>query len=90
MKRKREKRYLGETGTPLEILLDEHRKIVKLCKCNRSRLTKHVWEEHHKDLWHNTEIIVRKPSFLKRKIVVAFFSVKNSLNSEKMKYTSLI
>jgi predicted GIY-YIG superfamily endonuclease len=85
------KRYLGETGRPLGVRLAEHKKNVKEGKTNISKLAEHVWEEHHKVLWDNIEIVGRESNRLKRKIVEAsFMAVDDNCISQASKDVSTI
>ena len=56
---------------PLGVRLDEHRKNVKERRSKISKIAEHVWEEYHKVLCDNVEIVGKESNMLKRKIVEA-------------------
>ena len=53
--------YKGETGRPLKVRLEEHRKVVVRGEIKKSGMADHIWKEkgNHLLLWDKTEIIDR-------------------------------
>ena len=53
--------YKGETGRPLKIRLEEHRKAVVRGEIEKSDMADHIWKEkeNHQPLWDKVEIINR-------------------------------
>ena len=51
--------YKGETGHPLKIRLEEHRKAVEWGEIEKSGMADHIWKEkgNHRPLWDKVEII---------------------------------
>ena len=50
--------YKGETGRPLKVRLEEHRKAVVLVETEKSYMVDHVWKEkrNHLPLWNKIKI----------------------------------
>ena len=55
------KTYKGETGRPLKVRLEEHRKAVVRGEIEKSGITDHIWKEkgNHLPLWDEVEIVDR-------------------------------
>ena len=53
--------YKGDTGRPLKVRLEEHRKIVVRGEIENSGMADHIWKEkgNHLPLWDKVEIIDR-------------------------------
>ena len=53
--------YKGETGRPLKVRLEEHRKAVVRGEIEKSGMADHIWKEkgNHLPLWDKVEIIDR-------------------------------
>ena len=53
--------YKGETGRPLKVRLEEHRKAIVLGEIEKSGMADHIWKENgnHLPLWDKVEIIDR-------------------------------
>ena len=53
--------YKGETGRPLKVRLEEHRKAVVQGEIEKSGMVDHIWKEkgNHLPLWDKVEIIDR-------------------------------
>ena len=53
--------YKGETGRPLKVRLEEHRKAVVRGEIEKSGMADHIWKENgnHLPLWGKVEIIDR-------------------------------
>ena len=53
--------YKGETGRPLKVRLEEHRKAVVRGEIEKSGIADHIWKEkgNHLPLWDKDEIIDR-------------------------------
>ena len=53
--------YKGETGGPLKVRLEEHRKAIVRGEIEKSRVVENVWKENgnHRPLWDKVEIIDR-------------------------------
>lgn len=60
--------YIGETGRPLGIRVQEHIKYVKNCENSKSKISEHAWTNHHKIIWENAKIILKEERARKRKI----------------------
>ena len=52
-------KYKGETGCPLKVRLEEHRKAVVRGEIEKSVMADHIWKEkgNHLPLWDKVEII---------------------------------
>ena len=55
------KTYKGETGCPLKVRLEDHRKAVVRGEIKKSGMADHIWKEkgNHLPLWDEVEIIDR-------------------------------
>ena len=53
--------YKGETGRPLKLRLEEHRKAIVRGEIEKSGMAEHIWKENgnHLPLWDKVEIIDR-------------------------------
>ena len=53
--------YKGETGRPLKVRLEEHRKAIVRGEIEKSGMADHIWKENgnHLPLWDKVEIIDR-------------------------------
>ena len=53
--------YKGETGRPLKVRLEEHRKAIVRGEIEKSGMADHIWKENgnHLPLWDKDEIIDR-------------------------------
>ena len=53
--------YKGETGRPLKVRLEEHRKAVVWGEIEKSGIVDHIWKEkgNHRPLWDEVEMIDR-------------------------------
>ena len=61
--------YKGETGRPLSVRLEEHRKATIRGETLKSGVAEHAWSEgDHRPAWHETTIIDREPHWKIRKI----------------------
>lgn len=49
--------YFSKTSRPLEVRLAEHMKNIKEGKTDIYKLAEHVWDEQHKILWDQVDII---------------------------------
>ena len=58
--------YKGETGCPLKVRLEEHRKAVVRGEIEKSCMADHIWKEkgNHLPLWDKVEIIERAKHML--------------------------
>ena len=55
-------RFKGETGRPLKLRLEEHRKAVVRGEIEKSGIADHIWKEkeNHMPKWDEVEIIHKK------------------------------
>ena len=62
--------YKPETGHPLKVRLEEHRKAVVRGEIEKSGIVDHIWKEkgNHLPLWDKVEIIVRAEHWRIRRI----------------------
>ena len=61
--------YTGETGRPLSVRLQEHKKATIRGETEKSGVAEHAWSEgDHKPLWDKTSIIGREQNWKIRKI----------------------
>ena len=53
--------YKGDTGRPLKVRLEEHRKTIIRGEIEKSGMAQHIWKEkgNHLPLWDKVEIIDR-------------------------------
>ena len=55
------KSYTGETGRPLSVRLEEHRKATIRGEVEKSGMTEHAWSNgDHRPAWDETKIIGRE------------------------------
>ena len=65
--------YIGETGRPLNIRLDEHRRNVQN-HCENSQIFQHLANEGHRANFDNPQIIDRCSSWRQRKFIEASYT----------------
>jgi hypothetical protein len=49
--------YIGEKGRSLDVRLKEHKYNLKGGLCDRSKLAANVFEEGHRIVWYQTEVL---------------------------------
>ena len=66
--------YTGETGRPISVRLQEHRRATEKGETNKSGVAEHVWANgNHCPEWDRTTIVHIEPHWKKRKIKEAAF-----------------
>ena len=62
--------YTGESGRPLKVRIEEHKKAVTRGELDKSKMAIHVWKEKgdHNPLWNNTRVIDTERGWKQRKI----------------------
>ena len=62
--------YKGETGRPLKVRLEDHRKAVVRGEIEKSGMVDHIWKEkgNHLPLWDKVEIIDRAEHWRNRRL----------------------
>ena len=62
--------YKGETGRPLKVRLEEHKKAVIRGETNKSGVAEHIWKEkgNHMPLWEKKQILDRESHWRVRRL----------------------
>ena len=70
--------YFGEAKRSLKSRLDEHKRSVRNCDCDKNEIAKHCWEADHNFNWDQKKVIDRESKLIPRKIKETTLSLKNS------------
>ena len=65
--------YIGETGRPVDIRIDEHRSNVKRKKAFTSLVAEHALNNGHRFQWDSTVTLYKESNSRKRKFIEAGF-----------------
>ena len=69
--------YIGETGRPLSVRINEHKRNCSRGEMEKSKLAEHAWSHSHKILFDKAEPIAKESNAWKRKIKESAFITGN-------------
>ena len=77
--------YFGETKWSLNSRLDEHKRSVRNCDCDKNEIVKQCWEVDHNFSWDQKKVVDRESRLIPWKIKETIHSLKNP-NHIKISY----
>ena len=78
--------YFGESKWSLKSRLDEHKRSVRNCDCDKNEIAKHCWEADHNFSWDQKKVVNRESRSTPWKIKETIHSLKYPIYINNISY----